>query len=103
MGTQFSRTQIADGIYFTEIKNDKFTSNRITVNLISPLSIETASAYSCLPLILRRGYRECPDFSEFNRILNSLYGAELDYDTATLGDNQIISLSIKSIILSSGF
>ena len=97
MATEFKRQQILDGIYFTEVKNDKFTSNRISVNLVAPLSLDTASAYALLPLILKKGYRECPDFSSFNRALNMLYGAAVDGDVKTFGDCQIITLSIATI------
>ena len=97
MDFQLSRSAIADGIYFTEVKSDKFKTNRITVTLAAPLSADTASQFAVLPFILRKGFRGCPDAAQFAKLLNSLYGASCDFEILKAGDTQLLSLSIVSI------
>lgn len=97
MNLDVKRTQISEGIYFTEINDKKFKNNRISVTLVSPLSEETAASYAVLPFILRKGYRQCPDAAEFSRLLNGLYGATCDYNVRKAGDDQLLTLSISAI------
>ena len=97
MGFQVNRTEISNGIYFTEITDAKFKNNRISATLVSPLCEETAAAHAILPLILKKGYRGCPDAAEFSKLLNSLYGAVCDGNVRKAGDDQLITLSISAI------
>ncbi len=97
MDFDFKRSSIAEGINFSEIKSSKFKSNRISVTLAAPLSSETASLYAILPLILRKGFRACPDSAQFSRQLASLYGASCDYNIGKAGDTQLLTLSISAI------
>lgn len=92
-----NRESIAEGIFFTSIQSEKFKTNRISVSLIAPLSEETASDYAILPLILKKGYRECPDATAFSRLLASLYGASCNAAVRKMGANQILTLSISAI------
>ena len=89
--------QIANGVYFNHIKDKRYKTNRISVNLTLPLDKKTATANALLPFILQKGYADCPDFTELNRKLDGLYGAYLDGGVKKLGDNQIITLAISSI------
>ncbi len=97
MDFELKRTAIADGIYFTEVRSDKFKANRISVTLAAPLCEDTASQFAVLPFILRKGFRACPDAAQFSRLLNSLYGASCDFDVRKAGDTQLLSLSIVAI------
>jgi len=97
MSLDVKRTRIADGIFFTSINSSKFKTNRVSVSLIAPLKVETASDYALLPLILKKGFRDCPNPAEFQKLLMGLYGASCDGDVRKLGDNQLISLSISAI------
>lgn len=92
-----SRTKLLDQVYFNAIRDEKFKSNRISVNLLTTLSEEDAAENAVVPFILRKGYAGCPDFTELNRRLASLYGAVLDADVTKIGDDQIINLSIQAL------
>lgn len=89
--------KLAEGVYFNTIADDRYKTDRISVNLLLPLDSGTASENAVLPFILRKGYRECPDFTQLNRRLNELYGAYLGADVRKIGDNQVLNLSISSI------
>lgn len=97
MDFKLSRIAIADGIYFTEVKSEKFKNNRISVTLAAPLTKDTASQFAVLPFILRKGFRACPDAAQFSKLLSELYGANCDFDVRKAGDTQLLSLSISAI------
>lgn len=91
------RSEISDGIFFTQITDSKFKVNRISVTLAAPLLEETAADFAILPLLLRRGYSECPSAKQFSRMLSSLYGANCDGSVRKAGDNQLLTISIGAI------
>ena len=97
MSLDVKRTEISDGIYFTQIHDKKFKNNRISVTLVAPLCNNTAAKYAVLPLILRKGFRACPSAAEFSKLLSSLYGASCDYSIKKAGDDQLLTLSISAI------
>lgn len=91
------RQKLSDGIYFNTINQDKFKTNKISVHFVLPLDKTTATANAVVPFILRKSYKDCPDFTLLNQKLSDLYGAYLDVDIKKLGDNQIINISISTI------
>lgn len=97
MTTQLSRRVLTRGVGFSVLRDPKFKFNRLSVNFIVPLEEETASDNAMLVLMMRRGCRTCPDFTEFNRKLYGLYGAELSGEVLKLGANQVLSFSITMI------
>lgn len=97
MRENLNRRQISKGAYFNWVTNDKFKLNRTTVYFYIPLNLETASNYSSVPLMLRKGSENHADFTELNAELNRLYGASLSADVGRYNGYQQISLSITSI------
>ena len=97
MSEYFRRTQIADGVCFSCVRDEKFKHNSITINLIVPLDMRTAAAYAVLPGILRKGSASCPDFTKLERTLCELYGASLSADVSKHGEYQILGCSIIGI------
>lgn len=97
MNDRLSRQKIGDRIFFSSVTDRKFKHNRISVHFLAPLSRRTASDNAVVPFILRKGYRECPDFSRLNAKLCDLYGAVLDADVSKHGNHQILSVSIAGI------
>ena len=97
MSLDINRERISDGVYFTQIRDSKFKTNRISVTLVAPLSDKTAASYAILPFILRKGFRACPDPAEFSRLLSSLYGASCDWGVKKAGDDQMLTISISAI------
>lgn len=87
--------QISPGVYFNALKETRFKTNRISVNLLMPLDSQQASARAILPFLLRKGSADFPDMTLLNRELMRLYGASLDADVRKVGDNQVLNLSIS--------
>ena len=87
------RTSIGDRIFFNSIIDKRYKTNRVSVNLILPLERDKVSVRALIPNILRKGYRECPDFTEFSKKLAMLYGSYIGYDVTAIGDSQVMTLS----------
>lgn len=97
MPSNFSREKLAEGIYFSSVRDEKFTGNRLCVSLITPLDEKTVSQNAIVPFLLRLGCKSCPDLTALNRRLGLLYGAQLYGDVTKFSDRQILSVSIKGI------
>lgn len=91
------RKEILPGIYFGSVSDEKFKTNQISMNLILPLRSETAAYYALIPNLLRKGYQKYPDFTEFNRYLDRLYGASVDGGVSKMGDSQMLTLSVIGV------
>ncbi len=91
------RIEIGENIHFTSITDPKFKHNRLSLNFILPLKRETASENAVVPFILRKGCRECPDFTTLNARLEELYGAALSADVSKYGAYQILEISIHGL------
>lgn len=97
MSYELNRTPIGEKIYFSSISDRKFKHNRLSVNFILPLEQETASDNAVVPFVLRKGCRECPDFTSLNARLAELYGAILDADVSKHGAYQVLWVSIRAL------
>ena len=97
MEKRLIREKLLDEIHFSSLTDPKFKQNRISVNLVVPLRRESVTTNALIPLLLRRGYAQCPDFTSLNQRLSALYGAVLDADVGKAGDFQLLSLSIRSL------
>ncbi len=93
MSYNLCRTSIGDCVFFNSVIDKRYKTNRISVNLILPLEREKASVRALIPNLLRKGYRECPDFTEFSKKLARLYGSYIGYDVSAIGDSQVMTLS----------
>lgn len=91
------RMKIHQGIYFNSISDNRFKTNRITVNLIVKLNDLSVSQNALIPFILRKGYKKIPEYIKLNQKLEELYSAFLDCDVRKVGEYQVISLSISAI------
>jgi predicted Zn-dependent peptidase len=94
---KLDRKKIGESIHFTSISDPKFKHNRLSMNFIMPLDRETASENAVVPFILRKGCRECPDFTTLNARLEELYGASLNADVSKYGAYQILEVSIHGL------
>ncbi len=57
------RTFIAPGVHLSCDPAEKFNRCRISVHFAFPAKRETATAHALLPLVLERGYADCPDMT----------------------------------------
>lgn len=87
------RKNICEGVAFNSIKEDKFKTMRMSVNVILPLAKETASEYALLRGVLTRSCKKYPDFTQFSKKLSSLYGTDLLSSVKKSGDNQILTFT----------
>lgn len=97
MEQNFVRTEVGEGVYLTSIIDQKFKSNRISINFLAPLNEKTAAENALVPLLLRKGSKEHPDFTALNAYLDELYGAILYGDIRKLGDTQVLNLSLQCL------
>ena len=91
------RKELRGGAALTVLAADHFKTCRITINFILPSQRQTATDLSLLPMVLERGYADCPDMTELSRRLAALYGASLSTDSTTQGENRIVSISIGGL------
>lgn len=89
--------QIVDGVDLLCINDDRFTTNRIAVNLAVPLNRDSVSANAILPFLLRRASKAYPNMLVLNRRLDELYGARIYADVSRVGEAQMLTLSIAAI------
>lgn len=92
-----NRKEIAEGVFFNSIKDNRFKTMKITTNLIVPLTNENASANALLCGVLSHSCKEYPDFTELSRKLSSLYGADLATSVKKIGDNQVLRISASGL------
>ncbi len=92
-----NREKIKDGVYFTKIVDNRYKTNRISVNLVFPLSKSEVTANAIVPMLMLKGTNKLPDFTELNKALDSLYRAHLDTSASKIGDYEILNISISSI------
>ncbi len=92
-----NRTDIATGVSFNYIKDDRFKNSKICANFILPLSKETASANSLLVEVLSRSCAKYPNFKSLNTHLNMLYGATVFTDAMKHGDKLVLTISVNGL------
>lgn len=91
------REQIANGVFLNSLPAEKFNRCRMSIHFRFPASRELATNHALLPLVLERGYAECPDMTQLSRKLAKLYGAALTVETGMQGANRVLSVSISGI------
>ena len=95
--SNINRTALADGVFFTAVKDSRFKTMKISANIIVPLSAETASENALLCGVLSRSTAAYPDFTALSKKLSSLYGAELNVNIRKAGDNQVLTISASGL------
>ncbi len=97
MQKDISITHIVDGVTGCHIPAGRFKTNRITVQLLTPLNLKTVSRNAMLPFLLSRACRSYPDLQSLNSKLASLYGAAIMADSSKIGDIQALRLTTSFI------
>ena len=93
----FERKQLAPGVFLTTLDADKFNRCRITIHLRYAALRRSATDAAVLPLVLERGYAQCPDMTALSRKLARLYGADLGVDLGTAGIDRVLTVDICGI------
>lgn len=81
---------IMPNVVLTCLKTDKFKTGCLSINLLTPLSRETAAMNALIPSVLRRGTATLPDMAEISSRLDSLYGATVSPTIRKKGEIQVI-------------
>lgn len=97
MSEHLRRQELCQGVVLNTVTDEKFKSNRISCNILIPLSWESAAVNAVVPFILRRRFCACPDFTRLSEKLCELYGASLDGDVRKYGGYQIVNLSVQGL------
>ncbi len=88
---------LQNGVEGLFIKNERFNTTSVSFNFYLPLRADTVAKNALLPFLLTTCGAQYPDFSQLNRKLNRLYGAQLDASAEKLGDYQLLKMSISVI------
>ena len=88
-----NRREIMQDVFLTYLPANKFKTSRLTLNLVTGLRRETASANALLPAVLRRGTMRCPDMESLSAALDTLYGATVDYTVRKKGERQCVGFA----------
>ncbi len=91
------RQEIADGVHFSAVRDNRFKTMRISATAMLPLSRETVSAYALLSQVMTRSCAEYPDFTALSRKLSSLYGASLEAGVRKMGEVLALTFSVSGI------
>ncbi|MBQ4575968.1 MAG: insulinase family protein [Clostridia bacterium] len=81
---------VCDGVVLNIIEKDKFKTNYISVNFITPLSSESAALNALLPRVLKRGTVAHPDMASLNRAYETLYSTTIYSRNYKRGEVQIV-------------
>lgn len=88
---------IASGIRLYYLECDKFKTNLLSVNLISPLEREHAGARALIPNILMRGCKSMPTMADINKKLEYLYASSVGARNHKRGELQVFGLAAEMI------
>lgn len=89
--------QIADGVRINFIKENKFKTNYMSINFISPLSKELAPYNSLLPSVLMRGTKNYTTQKEINKRLQFLYSGDIAARNSAFGEYHIFGFKANML------
>ena len=95
--SNLQRILLSDGVFFNSVQDSRFKTVMIEVDLILPLSAETASENALLAFTLSRSCKAYPTYRRLCKKLSSLYGAELSTSLSKSGDRQILSITLTGL------
>ena len=76
----------------------QFKTARISAHLILPLvDAETSARRAVVPNVSSRATRAYPDYTEFGKRLQELYGASVHAGVSRIGDTQVLTLASSGI------
>ena len=92
-----NRELIAPNVHLTQLPNDKFKRNRLSISLIVPNERNKATMYALLPGLLERAYEDYPNMQLFSRKLNRMYSSQLMVSSSVIGANRCLRFTAQGI------
>lgn len=89
--------RLGEGVNFHYLPADRFTTDYFCVNFILPLREDTASAYSLLTKLFKRGCRAYPTQGALGKRLEELYSTSLSISVSKSGDRQMLSFGMDML------
>lgn len=94
---EFTRVQLADGVYLHLHSIKLYKTVRVDVCLSTPLCAPRHSLVALSSRLLARGTHKLPDVQSLNRFIDDLYGAHYTVQVDRLGEYQVIHLCLEVI------
>ena len=89
------RISLFPGVNLNFVENDRYKTNFITFDFLTPLNRVTASYNTVLSRVYTRGCEEYPSQMTLNRALDDLYDAALSSDSVKVGEWHTLSISLS--------
>lgn len=89
------RIELFSGVHLNFVENDRYKTNFITFDFVTPLDRVTASYNTVLSRVLTRGCEKYPTQMMLNRALDELYDASLSSDSVKVGEWHTLSVSLS--------
>ncbi len=88
---------IKTGIRLNTLKTNRFKTNLLTINVITPLKEETASRFSLLTDVLTAACEKYPSLVELGKRMADLYSASVNAFVQKKGEKQIVVFELSLI------
>ncbi len=82
------RIELGDGVALNLLPCDTFKTNCLSVELLSPMTADTAAENALLPFVLKRGTARLPSMTDLSKELEMLYGSHVAARVGKVGDTQ---------------
>lgn len=93
----FSYKEITNGVTFGCFKDERYKTNRISVNFVTEATADNITVNALIPRLLKKGYKGLNNNIDFYRELEDLYGATVSAGVQKRGDMQILTVSASAI------
>lgn len=92
-----NRREIAPGVFFSTVNDNRFKTMKITAVAMVPLEKETVASFALLSQVLTRSCKDYPDFTALSKKLSSLYGASLTGGVQKIGEMLALTFSVSGL------
>lgn len=87
------KIRISDGITLNVINTDKFKTNYLSFNFVTPLCREKAALYTLIPQVLTRGTKKHKDIASIKNALDELYAASVEGRVYKRGEYHVCGIT----------
>lgn len=89
--------QLREGVDLHFIESDKYTTNRITIRFVAPMSEDTVAGRVLAANLIEMGNQAYPTSQLLRRRLAELYGAVLSTTVSKRGEAHIVDLTVSYV------